>query len=77
VRRSRSANSLGYRCIIQAAEKFANLAQRFGTALSNHPHRHVLCLQRRLSPGPSKGNLWIVVAFGHKSAPFTVFQFGI
>jgi hypothetical protein len=40
-----SANPLGYRCIIQAAEKFADLAQRFASGLPNHPHRHILSLQ--------------------------------
>ena len=40
-----SANPLGYRCIIQAAEKFADLAQRFASTFPNHPHRHILSLQ--------------------------------
>lgn len=30
-----SANPLGYGCIIQAAEKFADLAQRFASGLTN------------------------------------------
>jgi hypothetical protein len=48
VRGSRSANPLGHRCIVQAAEQLAYLAQRPTFALPNHPDRHVLGLQAPL-----------------------------
>jgi hypothetical protein len=46
------ANPLGYRRVVQRAENFANLAQRLGTALPNHPHRHVLCLHSSFAIKP-------------------------
>jgi hypothetical protein len=52
VRGSGPANPLGYRCVGQPAENFANLAQRLGTALPNHSHRHVLCLHSSFAFNP-------------------------
>jgi hypothetical protein len=64
MRGSRSANSLGYRCIIQAAKKFADLAQRFASGLPNHSHRwddssiHE-CNQIRILVALSGGNRFV------------------
>ena len=47
-----SANPLGNGRIVHPAEKVTNLPQRFGTALPNHPHRHVLCLHSSFAIKP-------------------------
>jgi hypothetical protein len=60
-----SANPLGYCCIIQAAEKFADFAQRFAPGLpksSASPHSSLGALFRRAQPKHSRGH---AVFLGH------------